>query len=364
MKKLQLILFNIGLLFLLLLLLEGLCRLAGMQTIAETEKSGSEGERYKQFCIKCATTRIQFYDNFYTDEEGIFRANPDYFADPATKKQAHIGVNKDGFRGNAFEYVDTQQTKILLIGDSFVWGQSAEPITHCFADLLQRAGYYVYNGGIPGTDPQQYALITKKYLPVLKPDIVAVCVYLGNDVSDRPLLMRPNKNLHYSSSIGFLLGYDDSGRFFNNAEEAFTYFSCRKCGRCSDAWNCFLFKTIVGKAVYLSLHFHERIPLDSSRQWVTKALTETAQVCREHDAKLFLFMIPFVNSDTDKERSIEERKDLFKTFSYYYPDNIQKSDYRTPGKHFNNSGHQKFAAFIMETLKQNKFPPNLENQEF
>ncbi len=331
-----------------------------MNTIYEMERKnpGWEG-KYKRFCGRLATQQLKFHQSFYTDGEGIFKANPEYYVNSKNKQPGNISINRDGFRGNPFEYVDTPRPKILLIGDSFTWGSTARPISNCFADLLQQAGYYIYNGGIPGTDPQQYALIAKKYTPLLKPDVVAVCLYLGNDVSNRPFLIQPNKNLHYVTDFGFLRGYDDNGNFFKDAQEASRYINNRKCGHCTDPWSYFFFKTVVGKGVYKILNLRRSVKLDPSRQWVTKALMEIRETCRQNGSRMMLFIIPFVNRDTQKNRTIEKNSHLFKDFQYYYPPDFQKNDYQArPDKHFNNQGHRKFADFIIGVLKQNRYDAN------
>jgi hypothetical protein len=362
MKRIiKIVSFNIALLVVLLVILEIILRFAGMSTIFEMERKepGWEG-RYKKFCMMLATSDVKFYNSFYTDSEGIFKANPGYYTNPKNKKAGgNFAVNRDGFRGNLFEYVQTPRTKILLIGDSFTWGGTARPITNSFADLLQQAGYYVYNSGIPGVDPQQYALIAKKYTPLLKPDVVAVCLYLGNDVSPRPLLVKPNKNLHYITNFGFLLGYDDNGNFFKDGPDAFRYFKSRKCGCCDDPWSYFFFKTVVGKAVYKILNLRRGITIDPSRKWVTKALSEIQETCRINGSRFMVFIIPFVNHDKQPNKTIEKNSHLFKDFPYYYPGVYPKSDYQPlPDKHFNNQGHRKFADFIIKVLKQNGYEPD------
>lgn len=360
MKKIITILsFNIVLLLILLIILEMILRLTGVNTIFQIERKtpGWEG-KYKHLCEKITKEKVRFYNSFYTDSDGIFKANFEFYAIPNNNRKNAVTINRDGFRGNPFAFVDTPQPKILLIGDSFTWGGTAKPITNSFADLVQKAGYYVYNGGIPGTDPQQYALIAKKYTPILKPDVVAVCIYLGNDVNNRPMQIQPNKNIHYAANFGFLLGYDDNGNFFKNAPEAFRYFKNRKCGCCDDPWSYFLFKTVVGKAVYKMFHLRQHLIIDPSRQWVTKALNDMQETCRLNNVRFIIFIIPAVNRDKLKNKTIEENSKLFKDFQYYYPPNIQKSDYQLPpDRHFNNQGHRKFADFIIETLTQNGYPP-------
>jgi len=343
----------------LLIILEIGLRLVGMETLHGLEKKKPNWEqRYLPICKKILKTPVVFYNRFYTDSEGIFKANPQTFAKLNTQTSREISINTDGFRGNEFKYLDTPRPKILLIGDSFTWGAAAHPITNSYADLLQKAGYYVYNGGIPGTDLQQYTMVAEKYAPRLKPDIVAVCVYMGNDVSTRPQLVKPGKNLHYDTSIGFLLGYDDNGNFFKNAREAFLYLKKRKCGYCRSLWDYFLFKTVIGKGVYALFNKGPGLKYDKKRQWITAALGKIQEVCRKNDSEFIIFLVPFVNQETAKAKSIRENLYLFKGFQYYYPGNLEKSDYRLPpDKHFNNKGHRKFADFIIGILKQKGYYP-------
>jgi hypothetical protein len=343
----------------LLVFLEIVLRLAGKDSIADMEKKAPGWEsKYKHSCALLLTRKVEFIDSFYTDSEGIFKANAEYFSKQNPDK---IVINPDGFRGRPFEYVETSRPKILLIGDSFTWGAAAEPLANSFSDLLQQAGYLVYNGGIPGTDPQQYALIAKKYTPILKPDVVAVCLYLGNDVSARPLRMQPNKNLHYVTNFGFFLGYDDNGNFFKDAGEAFRYFKNRKCGRCTDPWNYFLFKTVVGRGIYQLLNRRQYLQYDPTKQWLKTALAEIQNTCRANGSALMLFLIPFVNQDVQKNKSIEKNLHLFNGFQYYYPKDFSKGDYQAPpGKHFNNRGHRRYADFIIGVLKQLGFEKKIE----
>jgi hypothetical protein len=351
-KVIKIVSFNIALLVALLVILEIILRLAGVDTIVDMGKKTPNWKRYYQgICRKIATKKFKFYNRFYTDSEGIFKAVPEHSS--YTKNKS---INRDGFRGNPFEYVDTPRAKILLIGDSFTWGSTARPLTNCFADLLQQAGYYVYNGGMPGVDPQQYALMAKKYTSLLKPDVVAVCLYLGNDIRSQPLVMQPNKNLYYLTNFGNLRGYDDNGIFFKDAQEAFRYLKNKKCGRCTDPWSYFLFKTVVGKGVYDILNHRRNVKYDPSRQWVTNALAEIRETCRATGSRLMIFIIPFPNRNTQKNKTIEKSLELFKQFQYYYPGDFQNIDYRPPPDcHFNNSGHRKYADFILGVLKQNGY---------
>jgi len=357
MKKIiKIILINLVVLIVFLMILEVVLRLAGMETIIKMEQKTPEWKnRYQSLCLKISSQKLECVNSFYTDHEGFFKANADYFAN--SKNKRNIWINRDGFRGNPFESVKTSRPKILLIGDSFVWGASADPFTNSFADLLGSAGYHVYNAGIPGTDPQQYAMIAEKYTARLKPDIVAVCVYLGNDVRKSPLLMAPNQNLHYDTNYGFLLGYDDSGRFFKDAGEAFSYLKKRKCGDVSGPVDYFIYKTVIGKGIKSAVTRENRGPnFDGTKKWVRDSLQRIQDTCDKNGTKCIFFIIPFLNQDFQKNKSIQKNLHLFAGFSHYYPENLGKSDYcKPPNNHLNNPGHKKYADFMIRVLKQNKF---------
>jgi hypothetical protein len=358
MKKIiKIVLVNIAILIILLVVLELVLRVTGMDTIVDMEKNAPGWARYKRACEKISKQKLEAYNQFYTDREGLFKANPEYFADSRNKDEHDVPINRDGFRGNPFEYVKTSRPKILLIGDSFTWGATAKPITNSFADLLQEAGYYVYNAGIPGTDPLQYAMIAEKYTARLKPDIVAVCVYIGNDISINPALMEPNKNLHYVTNFGFLKGYDDDGHFFKNAQEAFEYMKKRKCGYVTGPGDYFIYKTVIGRKILGALTRENKSPkFDGTKKWVRDSLQRIQNACEKNGTKCIIFLIPFVNQDIQKNKSIQKNIHLFEGFSFYYPNDMGKSDYcKSPNSHFNNLGHRKYADFMISVLKQNGF---------
>ncbi len=133
------------------------------------------------------TLRVDNY--FYTNKEGILVADSTYWA------RQQIGINEDGFRSPSFSKLDSCKKKVLFIGDSFAWGKSAEPLTgNCFVDLVRKeTGCEVINLGIPGADPAQYYELAKKYIPTLKPDVVFVMFFMGNDLmtEDRKVIPWP-----------------------------------------------------------------------------------------------------------------------------------------------------------------------------
>jgi hypothetical protein len=97
-------------------------------------------------------------------------------------------INSQGFRGDE---LDAQPTaRIVVYGDSFVHAYYSE-LEHTFAARLEHylaerlgPGVEVVNAGVSGYGPDQELLKMERELPVLKPDLVLVGVYSGNDFGD------------------------------------------------------------------------------------------------------------------------------------------------------------------------------------
>ena len=355
-RALKLIAGNIAVLIVLLVVIEIILRVAGAPTIFQMERgSRARGGKYERFCRRVLEEKLVVYNSFYTDGDGIFKANPGFDFNNSDIFEGEFRINSDGFRGNEFKYIETPTPRVLLLGDSFTWGAKALPINNCFADLLQEAGYYIYNSGIPAVDPLQYARIAEKYIPLLKPDVAAVCLYLGNDIKAYPHPSEPNRTIRYTTNMGMLIGYDDNGRFFNNANEAFQYLKKRKCGHCSNLWDYFIYKTVLGKAVHniLNLRKSDYRKRYKPKLWVTGALKRIQIVCNETGTRFLLFIIPVAKRNERKWNSLEGNKHVLKDFEYFLPDNLESADYcKAPNDHFNNRGHRKFADFMIKVLTE------------
>ncbi len=358
MKKIfKVVGINLLVLLSLLLLLEIVLRATGSKPVFQPVRNGDpQKSRWDAMCRKlCRDGKITVTASFFTDERGIFRGVPGPAAGdglPSGKTR----INSSGFRGNEFAFTDTPRTKVFFIGDSFTWGAAADPIDESFPDRVARAGYHVYNGGIPGTDPQQYARLAEIYVPVLKPDVTAVCLYLGNDLRSYVVPLLANRNLHFTTSAGFLRGYDDQGNYFASGEQALAYLKKRKCGCTDNPLEDFLYKTVVGKAVHGIFHMRNRLRPDPERKWVVECLERIDRVCRANGSRFLLFLVP--NKEAKKNRRNLALVASFPGIGYHYPPDFIRADYRPdPDNHFNNRGHGKFAAFILDILKTEGYPP-------
>lgn len=346
---LTLVIVNIVFLVVLLLLFEFGARLLGSKTIHQ-ENFKEITKAHELFCEKYAKGEIKNRDIFFTDQDGIFKSRPS----PQGKR-----INADGFRSREFEYVETDRTKILVVGDSYAWGASARPITNAFPDLLDNAGYIVYNSGIPGVDAVQYETIAKKYIPLLKPDVTAVTLYMGNDINNKPFIYMPGKNLYYSTNVVWLLGYDDNGIYFDDYEEALSYYGRKRCGKCSGLLDCFYYNTILGKHLYnlFSRKNTEWLKRDRyDNQWVIDTLKRIKALCQKHHSRFFLFIIP-VRPDITFNQT-DKYIHIFRDFKCYYPKDLTLDDHmKGSNSHFNNIGHKKYFEYMKKILTENGFPP-------
>lgn len=337
-----------------LLVLEIALRALGQRPIYHA--GSREGLQWKSACARARNAKeIVVSPDFFTDERGVFRASA---LGPEARKSGRkgISINSSGFRGREFVFAKTDHAKVFFLGDSFTWGGVAIPIEECFVDRVERAGYWTYNGGMPGTDPQQYALLAEIHVPRLKPDVVAVCLYLGNDLKNYSLPLLPRRNLHYATSIGFLRGYDDRGRYFADGRQAVDYFRKQKCGCTENVLEDFLYKTVAGKAVYGLFHLRSRIRPDPQRKWVVECLKRIERVCRDNGSRLLLFLIP--NKNPKRNQRTLRLVRAFPGLSFHYPPGFGPGDYRPdPDNHFNNEGHGKFAAFLLDVLKAEGIAP-------
>jgi GDSL-like Lipase/Acylhydrolase family len=101
-----------------------------------------------------------------------------------------ISIDSIGLRDWEFKPEMAQGKNILMLGDSFTFGTGLWA-KDTFPKLLEqqiRAKYgtdwRVWNAGVVGTTIDDYYMNLKKYYPILKPKIVVVNTFVGNDVTE------------------------------------------------------------------------------------------------------------------------------------------------------------------------------------
>jgi hypothetical protein len=297
------------------------------------------------------------YDDFIVDSSGILVANKHHF------DSLGLYINSDGFRAPEFSRVDTARHKILLIGDSFTWGLSASPIDSCFADLLKtKVNGLVINTGIPSADPAQYDDIAGKYIPILKPEIVIVMFYLGNDIMPelRPII--PYKPFYYYTNAGAMMA-DDRSIHLNSAREAYDYYTKQKFFLIHPTG---LLEKVIAKSALLSriYSFKYRWQEKQRAEHAINDMSVTQQylysivnICRSNNCKLQFILIPEIK-EADKPMTFFEKRykgffqDSILSPITYIPEGNDPLNYVPyPDGHLNNPGHRFYAHKIAERIR-------------
>jgi hypothetical protein len=303
------------------------------------------------------TLRLEHF--FYTNTDGILVADSSYWA------RHNIAINQDGFRSPAFANVDSNKKKVLFIGDSFAWGKSAQPITNCFVDLVRReTGLEVINLGIPGADPVQYFMLAHKYIPILKPDVVFVMFFMGNDLMLEDRKVMEGHSFCYATNAGMLFA-DIDGRYFSTAQQAYNYVSNEKyyLHKPDNLLEQVISKSAVLSRIYaLKFRIREKLKYEHAvkESSVTrKYLTGIDSLARIYHAHIKLVLIPeYKEADMDTATYKKRYADLLLNGDIkndWLLFKNSKSDFNNyPDGHLNNQGHRYYADLIEKYLKENR----------
>ncbi|SRR6266540_4053507 len=146
---------------------------------------------------------------FYSESLNRFRAKPfsPWFG---------FRLNSRGFMDVEFKIAKEEGTlRILGIGDSFAFGVVPFPNNYLtlLEDALNRSGGKVelINMGIPGTNPREYlALLIHEGLE-LKPDMVLLSFFVGNDFTEVRKIRRIFRYSYFATLLKFV--YDLNTKF-------------------------------------------------------------------------------------------------------------------------------------------------------
>jgi lysophospholipase L1-like esterase len=306
---------------------------------------------------KVSNPLTEFYQNIKTDNSGndLYQAVKNYVEHP---------VNGEGFRSIAFGQYHSAKKKVLLIGDSFTWGHSATDITNSFPDILLAKGYAVYNTGVSGGDVAQYTAIAEKYIVLLKPDVVIVNFYLGNDVMYFDRKVEPFKPIFYATNAGNLISCPYT-TYFKDDSEAY-HFMLRMSYLSNDTiFKKFCSQTAIGTLVWMDLKkfsfawdcpqeykkYYERELAREQKEPTANALMKRIEtICEENNSRFVLAVIP--ESKEGRLTKVSEYKNLFPQQNYFYPASLTTDDYRKDDGHFNDEGQKTYAKFLLQFLEK------------
>lgn len=135
------------------------------------------------FIITTTVITDRVYGAFFMPEKANLLFPPFSKAKHKTSEfDLTVEINNLGFRGaNA----STKKTKprVIIIGDSFTFGWGVE-LDKTWIHILSNSypELEILNLGQGGNHPGDYVQVLKRALPVLKPDLVMICILQGNDL--------------------------------------------------------------------------------------------------------------------------------------------------------------------------------------
>lgn len=292
-------------------------------------------------------------------------------------------VNAQGFLGEinyTKDVLDSIRSKtgkknVMIIGDSYVEGCCSDSVPISFAGLLSHQKHYqLLNFGIAGTDPQQYALIVKRYVKELNPDLVLINIYFGNDFLTFKRKVTPGIPLtfpFYRNKWIYATPRDYLSNEFSyvlkTPEEAYQFYMRRYTLR-GDNRNIFqksLSYSVIFSKLYLLIEHkykewrwvknHPTLKVDVNE------LTHThlSSIQRDCDAAHVPCLFVGIPAPAEVEEGVSlqsKYKHLFQEVPCIIPTYFKFNDYdgKDISNHFNNQGHVKFAHFL-DSLVLNYF---------
>jgi len=154
------------------------------------------------FCLGEVSLRVYHYFNpafiFYSDSYNRYRGKP--YADDYDFK-----LNSRGFKDKEFTDKKEHAYRIIGIGDSFAFG--VVPYKYNYLTLLgsellrDHVDAEVLNMGIPSIGPKEYLPLFFNEGVALKPDLLLLTFYIGNDFNDCFIKKRDLYSYSYVASL-------------------------------------------------------------------------------------------------------------------------------------------------------------------
>ena len=277
--------------------------------------------------------------------------------DSAFIKYIYQPINSDGFFSIPFKPYNTSKPKVLLIGDSFTWGHSTSNKALSFANELLAAGCVVYNTGISGTDPAQYEAVAKKYIPILKPDIVIVNFFMGNDISYWDRDVNPYQPVFFPTNAGNLMAFQE-GNYFNNPQDAYNNVVKNLHVPTNNWLRILASKTSITSLLWhvwfklgmTTMPHHKEIP-KNSKPSCNEEIAAIQEVCTQYNAQFELIVIPDYKYHITE---VESQHYLFEDLAYTYSQ-VPKSAYNLEDGHFSDEGHKLFSEQLNTLILHHTF---------
>ena len=183
--------------------------------------------------------------------------------------------------GQRLERVDASRERILFVGDSIVYGMGVsddETMTHLIE--TRAPGVQVLNAAVSGYSLDQDAIYLARILPEVRPSLVVVGVFTGNDfqVTGREFSWGHSKPL-FDVTDGSLVRIDHAGACIDGLAGSFLF---------RPLWHDP--ETAVDT---IETFCHPRwLPRGSLERTITALADDMADRSREHDAPILFVLLP------------------------------------------------------------------------
>lgn len=331
----------------------------------------------KPFNGRSLDSSVKQCQQTFSDENGINRFLPNYDCLPN-----HYKINEQGFRSfydfspeSIAEY--KKENKIaMFIGDSYTEGCCATPITKSFVDLVDiEPGLIALNFGVGGTDPLQYKLVAEHYIHSVKPDFVVVPLCLGNDFMVFDRKPTPNMPMYFQTNYNWMDTYypgkhqlgnqfgswDEAKRFYLSYYTPAGYNPSALCKIFIEKVYLNTLLATIYKKIRLFFYYTSfnslaySITEEQGDSVTLSYLKSVQQISNENGAEFIMVGIPRMK-DAGQSSELEMKskfEDKLRPLGLRYPIGFERDDYISEeNEHFNNIGHQKFADFLIQQIKQ------------
>lgn len=291
-------------------------------------------------------------------------------------------INKQGFRSPIdFDKksidsvrVASQKDIVMLIGDSYTEGCCAQPIDSSFADLIYKdEAFTTLNFGVGSTGLSQYQLIANHYIEKLRPNLVIIAFYLGNDFLYYERPVTPNvpvcyqiKDFVWLNSVGppyYMLNNDNE--YFKTKEEAYSFYLSNYTlwGKEVNWMERILRQSILLSKLYLGAKeklaqikwgFNE-ISKDNDVALTNQILKNINETCKRNQTELLVLGIPSPQDAKHQVDLNEKYGEYFHGIESRFPNislfSVEDYDGKELSNHFNNLGHQKWYRFLKTEIE-------------
>ena len=285
-------------------------------------------------------------------------------------------VNNEGYHDrDDFKAMNTgtDTLKILVAGDSFTWGASAD-VDSSYVDVFENDvkkihPSVVWNTGIPATGTNHAIFTTKKFLPLQKSNYVVLGFYVGNDFGDN-LLPFDDEVFNNLASCYNLYDYDKNfkpykiskSEAFQKATGSYPIEELNFLQKILIHSRFFTFASDMKDKVVNRLSGNKAKVVEQEYKMTKEYLKQLDDYVKLNNAELIVFVIPAWDDLKERESHYTNAVKILNELSIKHVETIDQyteEDYmKSGGGHWVNKGHVKaghaLSKYLLDIIKDKK----------